>query len=63
MQGYDRSHLQPHPDLVIVGNAMKRGIDAIEYMAMKACLIFLAHNFWQIMSARQTCTRCRRYTW
>ncbi|WP_288383751.1 UDP-N-acetylmuramate:L-alanyl-gamma-D-glutamyl-meso-diaminopimelate ligase [uncultured Acinetobacter sp.] len=32
MQDYDRSHLQPHPDLVIVGNAMKRGIDAIEYM-------------------------------
>ena len=26
------SHLQPHPDLVIVSNAMKRGIDAIEYM-------------------------------
>ena len=32
MQGYDASHLQPHPDLVIVGNAMKRGIAAIEYM-------------------------------
>ncbi|KAA8732468.1 UDP-N-acetylmuramate:L-alanyl-gamma-D-glutamyl-meso-diaminopimelate ligase [Acinetobacter qingfengensis] len=32
MQGYDRSHLQPHPDLVIVGNAMVRGIDAVEYM-------------------------------
>ncbi|MGE8683728.1 MAG: UDP-N-acetylmuramate:L-alanyl-gamma-D-glutamyl-meso-diaminopimelate ligase [Acinetobacter sp.] len=32
MQGYDRSHLQPHPDLVIVGNAMKRGIDVVEYM-------------------------------
>ncbi len=32
MTGYDRSHLQPHPDLVIVGNAMKRGIDAVEYM-------------------------------
>ncbi|MFC3902239.1 UDP-N-acetylmuramate: L-alanyl-gamma-D-glutamyl-meso-diaminopimelate ligase [Acinetobacter marinus] len=32
MQGYDRSHLQPHPDLVIVGNAMKRGIDAVEYL-------------------------------
>ncbi len=32
MQGYDRNHLQPHPDLVIVGNAMKRGIDAVEYM-------------------------------
>lgn len=32
MQGYDRSHLQPHPDLVVVGNAMKRGIDAVEYV-------------------------------
>lgn len=32
MQGYSASHLQPHPDLVIVGNAMKRGIDAVEYM-------------------------------
>lgn len=32
MQGYSTSHLQPHPDLVIVGNAMKRGIEAVEYM-------------------------------
>ncbi|MDO4427083.1 MAG: UDP-N-acetylmuramate:L-alanyl-gamma-D-glutamyl-meso-diaminopimelate ligase [Moraxella sp.] len=33
MQGYDRSHLQnPTPDLVVVGNAMKRGIDAVEYL-------------------------------
>ena len=32
MQGYAASHLQPHPDLVIVGNAMKRGIPAVEYM-------------------------------
>ena len=32
MQGYDASHLQPHPDLVIVGNAMKRGIPAVEYV-------------------------------
>ena len=32
MQGYAASHLQPAPDLVIVGNAMKRGIDAVEYM-------------------------------
>lgn len=32
MQGYDASHLQPHPDLVVVGNAMKRGIPAVEYM-------------------------------
>lgn len=32
MQGYEASHLQPHPDLVIVGNAMKRGIPAVEYV-------------------------------
>ena len=32
MQGYDPSHLQPRPDLVIVGNAMKRGIPALEYL-------------------------------
>lgn len=32
MQGYSASHLQPTPDLVIVGNAMKRGIEAVEYM-------------------------------
>lgn len=32
MQGYTASHLQPAPDLVIVGNAMKRGIEAVEYM-------------------------------
>ena len=32
MQGYAASHLQPTPDLVIVGNAMKRGIEAVEYM-------------------------------
>lgn len=30
--GYDRRHLQPHPDLVVVGNAMKRGMDVVEYM-------------------------------
>ena len=31
-EGYSASHLQPAPDLVIVGNAMKRGIEAVEYM-------------------------------
>ena len=31
-EGYHASHLQPAPDLVIVGNAMKRGIEAVEYM-------------------------------
>lgn len=32
MQGYTSDHLRPDPDLVIVGNAMKRGIEAVEYM-------------------------------
>lgn len=32
MQGYQAEHLQPVPDLVIVGNAMVRGNPAVEYM-------------------------------
>ena len=32
MQGYEPSHLQPAPDVVVVGNAMSRGNPAIEYM-------------------------------
>lgn len=37
MQGYAADHLKPKngnpaPDLVVVGNAMKRGIEAVEYM-------------------------------
>ena len=31
-EGYLITHLQPAPDLVVVGNAMKRGMDVIEYM-------------------------------
>ncbi len=31
-EGYLREHLQSTPDLVVVGNAMKRGMDVIEYM-------------------------------
>ncbi len=31
-EGYLVKHLQPAPDLVVVGNAMKRGMDVIEYM-------------------------------
>lgn len=30
--GYLIEHLQPAPDLVVVGNAMKRGMDVVEYM-------------------------------
>jgi len=32
MQGYDPKHLQPHPDVVIVGNAMSRGNPCVEYV-------------------------------
>jgi UDP-N-acetylmuramate: L-alanyl-gamma-D-glutamyl-meso-diaminopimelate ligase len=30
--GYETAHLQPAPDLVVVGNAMSRGNAAVEYM-------------------------------
>jgi UDP-N-acetylmuramate: L-alanyl-gamma-D-glutamyl-meso-diaminopimelate ligase len=30
--GYNPAHLQPHPDIVIVGNAMSRGNPCVEYM-------------------------------
>ena len=32
MSGYAAQHLQPAPDLVVVGNAMTRGNPAVEYM-------------------------------
>ncbi len=35
MEGYDASHLQPEPDLVVVGNAMTRGNPAVEYVLDK----------------------------
>lgn len=31
-QGYDAAALQPHPDLVLVGNALSRGNPAVEYL-------------------------------
>jgi len=30
-QGFDPEHLQPHPDLVVIGNAMSRGNPSVEY--------------------------------
>ena len=35
MEGYDPTHLQPEPDLVVVGNAMTRGNPAVEYVLDK----------------------------
>jgi UDP-N-acetylmuramate: L-alanyl-gamma-D-glutamyl-meso-diaminopimelate ligase len=32
MQGFDAAHLQPAPDLVVIGNAMSRGNVAVEYV-------------------------------
>ncbi|MFC0819995.1 UDP-N-acetylmuramate:L-alanyl-gamma-D-glutamyl-meso-diaminopimelate ligase [Moraxella marmotae] len=31
-EGYKAAHLDPAPDLVVVGNACKRGMEAVEYM-------------------------------
>ncbi|PAU87678.1 UDP-N-acetylmuramate:L-alanyl-gamma-D-glutamyl-meso-diaminopimelate ligase [Pseudomonas sp. WN033] len=32
MEGYEPAHLQPAPDLVVIGNAMSRGNPAVEYV-------------------------------
>ena len=32
MEGYEPAHLQPAPDMVVVGNALSRGNPAVEYM-------------------------------
>lgn len=32
MEGYAAAHLDPAPDVVVVGNAMRRGIPAVEYL-------------------------------
>ncbi|MDO4896243.1 MAG: UDP-N-acetylmuramate:L-alanyl-gamma-D-glutamyl-meso-diaminopimelate ligase [Moraxella sp.] len=35
LEGYQSAHLDPAPDLVVVGNACKRGMEAVEYMLDK----------------------------
>lgn len=35
MQGYDPAHLEPAPDLVVVGNALSRGNPAVEHVLNK----------------------------
>lgn len=35
MQGFDVAQLQPAPDLVVIGNAMSRGNDCVEYVLNK----------------------------
>ncbi len=36
MEGYDPAHLEPAPDLVVVGNALSRGNPAVEYLLNSA---------------------------
>src|SRR5579872_1527562 len=31
-EGYEAHHLDPKPDMVVIGNALKRGIPAVEYV-------------------------------
>jgi UDP-N-acetylmuramate: L-alanyl-gamma-D-glutamyl-meso-diaminopimelate ligase len=45
MQGYTAGHLQPSPDLVVVGNAMTRGNPAVEYM-LDARLAYISGPQW-----------------
>ncbi|ODV15424.1 MAG: UDP-N-acetylmuramate:L-alanyl-gamma-D-glutamyl-meso-diaminopimelate ligase [Rhodanobacter sp. SCN 68-63] len=45
MEGYTAAHLQPAPDLVVVGNAMTRGNPAIEYM-LDAQLRYISGPQW-----------------
>ena len=35
MEGYDPAHLEPAPDLVVIGNALSRGNPAVEYVLDK----------------------------
>lgn len=45
MSGYAAEHLQPPPDLVVVGNAMTRGNPAVEYM-LDARLRYISGPQW-----------------
>ncbi|GAB2552768.1 UDP-N-acetylmuramate:L-alanyl-gamma-D-glutamyl-meso-diaminopimelate ligase [Rhodanobacter koreensis] len=45
MSGYAAAHLQPSPDLVVVGNAMTRGNPAVEYM-LDAQLRYISGPQW-----------------
>ena len=64
MQGYAASHLQPAPDLVIVGNAMKRGIEAVEYMLNERIPYTSGPQFFgRAGIAIPSCISRRRHPW
>ena len=45
LQGYRRQHLEPAPDLVVVGNALSRGNEAVEYV-LNARIPFVSGPQW-----------------
>ena len=45
MSGYAAEHLQPPPDLIVVGNALSRGNPAVEYM-LDQCLPYISGPQW-----------------
>lgn len=46
MQGYDPAHLEPAPDLVVIGNALSRGNPAVEHVLNKG-LPYVSGPQWQ----------------
>lgn len=63
MQGYHAEHLQPHPDLVIVGNAMKRGMAAVEYMLNARLPYTSGAIFGRTCATTSSCVGGSRYAW
>ena len=45
MEGYEVSHLDSSPDLVVIGNAMTRGNPVVEYVLDRGSPIPLVHSF------------------
>ena len=58
MQGYSAEHLQPAPDLVIVGNAMSRGNAAVEYVLDNKLPYTSGPQWLRAGAAYTTCTGC-----
>lgn len=44
IEGYDPQQLEPAPDMVIIGNAMTRGILVLKRYLKKDCLTHQGHN-------------------
>jgi len=63
LRGYDRGHLVPAPDLVIVGNAMTRGNPAVEHL-LDNRLPYVSGPDWlarSVLRRRAGCWRSRAH--